>query len=147
MEWMQRVDGIERYYSDARYNGGEGSGDLSEIRKRRKWRQLDFWQSDVALSFGPPVLVDGVYRRNEYLYIGRTSPGQLKVYRISVQGRDASFFSLSRTSADISQGNYAKIKVSFESLLPDISIKSLDAYIEIRNSVSGVRNVPILGEE
>jgi len=75
MAWMRRNDnGAYGYYTNSRYNMNIGNGDMAEIRKRRTWKEVNFWISEnEVLPFGPPVLTSrGMYERNEYIYMGRT---------------------------------------------------------------------------
>lgn len=58
VEWMRRHNGPGRYYSDASFNMGKGNGDVFEIQSRRKWRLVDYWQSDTRLSLGKPANVN-----------------------------------------------------------------------------------------
>lgn len=145
IEWMERMDGPDKLYSDNKYNLGEGSGDIGEIRQRRDWKTVNYWQSDTSLSFGRPVLVDGEYKRNEFLYFGRTNSGTTTIASITVAGPDASYFTVSPGSATLGQNESVKITVSFVSD-EEVSIASLDAKIEVQNSVNGVRTIPIVGE-
>lgn len=145
VEWMQRNDGGARYYSDNKYNNGEGDGDIAEITNRRKWRTLSFWMSDTILNFGKAVWSGPAYVRNEYLYIGRTNPDTLNISNISIKGVDAGYFTVDKTSATITQNSYIRVKVSFVSPSLD-SAKGLDARIEIANDVHGLNTVQIRGE-
>ena len=147
MEWMQRNDGPHGYYSDRKYNGLEGNGDIAEVRGRRTWRTVDYWQSDTEVLFGKPVrLPSGEYVRNEYFYVGRTSSnaGKLRIFQISVQGPDAGCFRVDQTAKVlIDEGEHIRIKISFTAQEP-ISIQTLDAYIEIHNNVNGIKRVNIV---
>ncbi|MBM4153072.1 MAG: DUF229 domain-containing protein, partial [Kiritimatiellaceae bacterium] len=96
MEWMQRMDGgTNKYFSDKKWNAGEGLGDIAEIKARQTWKRLNIWVSDTDVKFGAPVSVSGQLTRNEYIYLGRTTTGTLTVSNISVQGANASLFQLS----------------------------------------------------
>lgn len=143
LEWMARHDGPEKYYSDPKYNAGEGAGDMEEVRNRRTWRTVDFWQSDRAITFNRPIFVLGLFRQNFYLYIGRTNPGTLEINSIMVRGKDARYFSVSQKSATIRQGEHVRIKVSFASPT-NLSINKLSAWIEIRSNVRN-KKIPIWG--
>lgn len=153
VEWMKRNDGGDkRYYSDNRYNLGDGEGDIAEIQARRTWRGLDYWQSDSRLTFGKPAFVNGQYRRNEYLYIGRTNPGSTTVSRMVVSGTHASLFSLKVDGVDmdrtplfvIQQDAHLRIQVAFAS--PHSPPASLDARIEIYNTVHNTTTILIARE-
>lgn len=163
LEHLWRCDGDRQFYSSNKWNLGEGDGDIAEIEKRRTWRTMEYWQSDVALSFGPPVLVDGMYVRNEYVYVGRTAEGTMDVYDMSVSGPDAAYFSLNVTAkvgsgdssssglggsplGNVSRGQYVRARVRFSSREP-VSIAGLSAVIVIRNSVHGYSEIVIAGEE
>jgi len=115
IEWMQRMDGgTNHYYSNPFWNNGEGMGDIAEITARRKWKTLDIWVSDPAVKVGLPVDVDGQLTRNEYIYLGRTTAGTLTISNITVEGADAGRIELSEfTSGSITQGNYARVKITY----------------------------------
>jgi len=147
LEWMERNDGLEGFYSDPKYCLYACLGDIAEIRGRKVWRQLDYWQSDSELPFGKRVLKDGEWVRNEYLYIGRTTAGVLSVTGITVNGQDAGYFQVDKTSGTIQQDKYLRIKVSFSSHT-DVPIDSLDASIHFSTNIPGQANViiPIVGD-
>jgi hypothetical protein len=156
LEALFRYDTDEHFYSDNKWNLGAGAGDVAEIRNRRTWREVEYWQSDLKLSFGPPVRRDddGAYVRNEYLYLGRTAPGSMHVHEIYVTGPDASLFSVNVTTSTggsplgrISQGQFVRARVSFVSTDPVPSVAGLEASIVIRNSVQGYSEASIVGEE
>lgn len=146
VEWMQRNNGGKnRYYSNPKYNGNEGRGDIIEISDRRTWRLVTYWQSDETLYFGPPALVGGKYMRYEYLYIGRTSPGVLKIKRFSIGGKDKLKFSVvGPQKAKIKSGAYIRVKIAFSSLHA-LQMGSVSAYIKIYNSENKVSIVKIRG--
>jgi len=109
IEWMKRMDGPNKYYSDNKYNFGIGIGDVGEIRRRRNWRTVPFWISDMTeITFGPAVLIDGSnYVRNEYLYIGRTTEGTLAIRGVAMSGNDAAYFTIGQiVDAAIEQNQY-----------------------------------------
>jgi hypothetical protein len=141
IEWMLRNNGGSmHYYTDPKWNG-QGLGDVNEIRLRRTWKELNYWQSDYWLSFSEPVEIKkGVFRQNEFLYIGRSAPGVLFISAISVQGLDANYFSVDVTSANISQGDHIRVKVKFRSS-KWVAVNSLQAYIEIRNDENQISRV------
>ncbi|MBM4152713.1 MAG: DUF229 domain-containing protein, partial [Kiritimatiellaceae bacterium] len=134
MEWMQRMDGgTNKYFSDKKWNDGEGLGDLGEIKARRQWKSLNIWVSDTAVKMGAPVSVSGQLTRNEYIYLGRTTSGTLTVSNISVQGANASLFQISEfTSGTITSGNYKRVKVTYRP--PSASQTVTDARIVIKHS-------------
>lgn len=139
LEWMRRNDGTHKYYSNPKYNAGEGKGDISEITARRTWKLMKFWQSDRTLVMGKPVQRDGLYLRNEYLYIGRTLPGRTKLVSIAVNGTNDARNVLkvsypSTTSIDNAQ--CLRIKVAF-SAGSRIDINSLKAKIVIKTKDKG----------
>lgn len=145
IEWMKRNNGAAGYYSDNRYNNGEGEGDIAEVTKRRKWKTLSYWQSDEVLDFGKAVWNGSAYVRNEYLYIGRTNSGTLEISSIAVKGADAAYFAVDTKSATVSQNEYVRVKVSFRSPKP-VTLDSLDAHIEIKNDVHGTNTVQFGGQ-
>jgi len=145
LEWMQRHD-HNGYYSDSKYNNNEGRGDIAEIRSRRTWRRVKYWQSHQALQFGIPVVnEEGLHARNEYLYLG-CSLGTLKINEISLGGADAKYFEISHTRALIKQNGYLRLKVQFRST-DYVEIDSLDAHIRLNNNVNGVKQIPIIGKK
>lgn len=123
IDWMLRMDGEGKAYSDPKWNNNEGDGDIEEITNRRTWRTMDLWISDTALMIGDVVDVDGVFTRNEWLYLGRTTNGTTTVSSISIEGSDADLFSISEfTSGSISMNEYKKIKVQFTPPVTDYKI-------------------------
>ena len=124
---------------------GVGEGDIAEIKKRRTWRALSYWQSDRVLDFGNAVWNGSAYVRNEYLYIGRTNPGTLTVSDISIKGADAGFFSIDTKTASLDQNEHIRVKVAFRSE-KEVSLRDLDAHLEIANDVHGINTVEFGGE-
>lgn len=142
MEWMRRMDGDMKYYSRSRYNFGQGRGDIHEIRLRRQWRLVDYWQSDTRINFGKPVKTSDQWKRNEFFYIGRTKPGVLRITDIRIIGKDARYFSINKRRAELRSGDSLRIRVSFQGG-SNVQIKKLDAALQIHNNVNGVRRVPL----
>jgi Sulfatase len=140
VEWMERHDTEYQYFSSNVYHAGQGTGDVAEIRSRRTWAALPYWQSDSTLRFGAPVRVDGQYRRNEYLYVGGTS--DLEVTGASVEGNDASYFAAEIDPSG--DGGYVRIKVAFVSS-SYVSISSLDAWVVVANTATEYSIIPIEG--
>lgn len=130
--------------TDTHENRGEGQGDILEITNRRTWRTVDQWLSDWRLEFGNAVYREGSFVRTEYLYIGRTNPGSLQIEEVSVQGRDADYFSLSTVDRVVGQGEYARVAVTFRSDQP-VAIGSLNSYLRIVTDSWGVTKVEITG--
>ena len=146
LDWMARYDGPKRYYSSNTYNLGAGEGSIQEIRKRRTWRAVKYWQSDEVLSFAKPARQRrGWYRRNEFLYIGRTSSGILRVPSISIEGDDKAFFTVTPTRGNVRTDGHIRIKVSFASKTRT-TLEGIKASVVIRNNANGVRRIPIVGE-
>lgn len=145
---MKRNDGPSGLYSDNKWHLGEGQGDIEEIKARRTWRKLGYWQSDGVLSFGRPFKGPNTpYRRTEYLYIGRSKDsGELNVASISIQGPHKRFFTVWPKSAKVPAGRHLRIKVSYSAPMRK-TIKGLSASIVIANNISGVRRIRIIGEE
>jgi hypothetical protein len=143
MEWMQRMDGgANKYYSDPKWNYGEGAGDLAEIKARRKWKALNIWVSDTAVKVGQPVNVSGQLTRNEYIYLGRTTSGTLTVSNITVQGSNAGLFQLSEfTSGTITSGNYKRVKLTYRP--PSANQTVTDARIVIRHSAGADKVITV----
>jgi len=140
------MDGPKHFYSDNKYNLGEGLGDIEEVRRRRKWRKVDYWQSDTNLRFGSPVQNDlGKWVRNEYLYVGRTTRGVLNILNISLGGKHRRLFRVAPNRATVRNNGYVRIKVSFSANVRN-TVAGVDAYVIVRNDVNGVSRIKIFGE-
>ncbi|GKY99188.1 hypothetical protein MPSEU_000874200 [Mayamaea pseudoterrestris] len=136
LEWMSRNDGgAAKYYSSPRNNHGQGDGDMQEVTHRRSWNEVRQWISDSKLTFNPPVLVDGVWRSNAFLYIGRTTGGTLRVKSISLSGTGQQYFSLSQTKGIVKINGHLRIQVSFASESP-VDPSTLDVSIVVSSNVS-----------
>lgn len=135
IEWMERHDSVHRYFSDPQYSYGRTLGDIQEVLQRRTWREVPFWISDSSIRFFPPshITPQDDYRRNEYIYIGRTFPGALKLQNITVRGPNATFFSVSPTNGKIGQYQSLRIKVSYHSKEPQ-DVAQIGAFLDIRTS-------------
>jgi hypothetical protein len=148
IEWMQRMDGPQNVYSSPKYNLGEGAGDIQEIKKRRTWRAVPFWQSDTVLSFGPAVkTLRGTRVRNEFLYVGRTegSKQALDITSISVRGPHDRFFVVDATNGTISGKGYMRIRVTM--VLPsNFKAVGVNAWVTLNTTTAGFRKIPILLE-
>jgi hypothetical protein len=133
---LRNNGGNKQYYGDPKWNIGEGRGDLREVFRRRTWDTVDYWQSDERLIFAKPVQNEnGEFVQNEWFYVGRTTKGVLDISSITVKGRDARFFTVSKKKAKIRQEEFIRIQVSF-STSERISLFNIQAYIEIRNNVN-----------
>jgi hypothetical protein len=79
LDWMERMQGLtnNQFYSDPIYNVNEGKGDIEEIRIRQSWRASDIWVGDSTIVFRKVSQVGSKFVRNEWLYLGRRSPGSL----------------------------------------------------------------------
>ncbi|MCJ8328738.1 MAG: hypothetical protein MJH11_01965, partial [Lentisphaeria bacterium] len=118
LEWMLRMDGTEKFYSDPKYNLYEGKGDYAEIDKRRKWQKLDLWISDKNIKFGKRVFdkKDAIFKRNEYLYVGRTTAGKSTIKSIELSGEGQNDFSIPVLKKIIlHEGKYMRLKISYSS--------------------------------
>lgn len=142
---QRRMDGRKRYFSDSSYNLNVGDGDINEIYKRRTWRTLDLWASDSNLKFGHPVLAaNGAYRRIEYLYLGRTTPGKVTITDLYVGGTDAKYFKVDKSEAVLLQNQHVRVRVAFQSDT-DFDLTNVDAYIQIKTDGVGGRRIKIVG--
>jgi arylsulfatase A-like enzyme len=138
LEWLQRHDTDDRYFSSNVYNHGIGRGDVAEIASRRTWTALPYWQSDSSVTFGSPAAVGSEFIRNEYVYVGGHG---LRVSGVVVGGPDASFFD---AQVDLQRSDYTRIKVSFRS--SDVaSAESLVAWLVVSNSATTTALIPIVG--
>jgi len=146
IEWMRQKDGPSHFYSFPRYNlNGGGVGEIEGVTRRRAWRELDYWQSDSILSFEKPVLTQDGFCQNEFLYIGRSSPGVLTVKSIFVVGTHAMYFSVSQRRAIIKENEHIRVKVSFCSPRP-IHSKQLKAFIHVVNNVNTLQKIKLTGQ-
>lgn len=92
--------------------------------------------------FGPQVWIGKRYIRNQYIYIGRTTPGQLVLESATVGGTDADRFRVYYPKTTANSGEWIRIKVEY-SAFEKLIINKLDAYIEIRTAPGRVRRVQI----
>jgi len=111
LEWMQRNDRQERFYSDSRWDlggstGDEHGGDMGILRKRRTWREVDYWVSDESLVFGDPTYQkhDGMFTQNEYLYFGRTMVGRSTISNLRLTGEHRDLFTICQVVITDSRG-------------------------------------------
>jgi hypothetical protein len=141
VEWMRRNDGTYGYYSTPKYSYGRTRGDVQEIRLRRTWNQVPLWVSDTTIAFGAPTKVGTIFRRTEYLYLGRTLPGAVIIRSIRVKGTHASYFTLSVRRGTIGQNGSLRVGIRFAS---NVLVGRLSAYVEIITSV-GTRIVSLTG--
>lgn len=135
LEWMERMEGGRNdHYSNPVYNANEGQGDMLEIHLRQSWPRVPFWVGSSVLKFGPPQRYgDTRYIRHEWLYIGRRTPGTVEITKMSIEGDDASLFSLSEQSATITSLSYIRVRVTFESDAKPSDIGRIQAVINIEN--------------
>jgi hypothetical protein len=146
IEWMTRMDGPERLYSDRRFNLNEGRGDIEEVKNRRTWGKVRYWESDMELNFGPLAkLSKDSFTRHEYFYVGKSDPSgkPLRISNIRVAGRDSSYFSVDRTEGEVVAG-YLRIRVTLTS--PKGDLASIKASLEFQTSSDGSRVIPIVLE-
>jgi hypothetical protein len=137
---LRNNGGKNRYYTDSSWNRNQGLGDVAEIRKRQTWPELSYWQSDDRLLFAKPVEIKKEhYIQNEYFYIG-SAKGLLSISWISVEGRDAQYFSVDKHTGNIRQGDHLRVKVSFRSK-KRVSINTLNAYLEIKINENQISKV------
>lgn len=143
LEWMTRNDGgTEQYYSDPKWNRDVGLGDIQEVFLRRTWNTVDQWLSDRVLSMKAPVFVEGKWRSNAWLYIGRTAPGTLMISDIILEGTDTANFSVDMTEATIESNDYIRVKVSFQSE-ERLHLTNFDVQVIVKSNVYNRRGVRI----
>lgn len=145
VEWMRRMNGDKGYYSSNRYNNYQGRGDLVEVSTRRTWRQIPYWQSDRAVQFAEPSrLENGWYRRNEFFYMGRTSPGILVIHPVTITGPSQNLFTVSLTrKTHVPQFAHVRVTISLVSPV-NVDMDAVEAYMNIRTNV-GNRTVRLSG--
>lgn len=143
VEWMQRMDGDQRYYSDPANNYGEGNGDISDVQSRQSWPALGFWMSDTeGLQFGPGTWIDGRYTRNEYMYLGTRTSGDIPISKIEVVGPWATFVTLDANELILRQNTCHRIKVTFDCRPPNLG--PIEASILIQRDGNPDINIPVL---
>jgi hypothetical protein len=121
LDWMGRLDGFQRYYSDPTNNYDEGDGDITEIQNRQKWKDIDFWVGDTVIEFGTIGMAGSEYKRHEYLYFGSriSSTGDDIVVKLSLvsesgDGEDtSSSFSLDKTTVVLKPGSCESVRITF----------------------------------
>ncbi len=59
--------------------------------------------------------MNGVYRRNEFIYVGRSTSGAININSVSVHGKGARYFSVSTSRTVLHQNEFARITVRFRS--------------------------------
>jgi hypothetical protein len=147
VERMRRMDnGAMGYFSSNKYNNYEGRGDTAEVTNRRTWRQLPYWQSDSVIVFDAPSKAEGGlgYRRNEHLYLGRTTPGFLVLQPINVTGPSKDLFSVSLTATTtVKQFQYVRVTVAFQSQVK-VNMTAVEAYLNIQFN-GGERTIRLSG--
>jgi hypothetical protein len=150
VEWMRRMNnGAMGYYSSNKYNGGQGRGDITEVTNRRTWRQVEYWQSDASIAFDPPTRVgvgdDRSHRRNEYLYVGRTTPGFLVLEPINITGPSKDLFTVSLTTKTIvRQFQYVRVTVALQSQA-EVNMTAVEAYLNVEFN-GGSRTIRLSGQ-
>jgi len=130
-EWMLRNDGMERYYSDSKWDLRNGDGDVAVVRSRRTWRKLDFWISDRVLKFGTPILKENVYVRNEYLYVGRTSSGHMRIKEMHITGDDEHYFEICEVLVSGGYGTSEQRYTNFDDVPKPLSVRK-DCYVRVK---------------
>lgn len=129
----------------------QGKGDIEEIRNRRTWREVNYWESHKKIQVAVPVKRRGKFRRNEYLYVGRSKLGVLTIDNITITGSDAKFFSIDKTSAKINKNEYMRLKVSYVANHKSIWRKKcqINAAIEFASNIPemSTHTIPIVRRE
>jgi hypothetical protein len=100
-----------KFYSDPIYNVGEGKGDIYEIQNRQSWLATNIWISDTILVFRKAGLVGSKFVRNEWLFIGRTSPGISSVFSFKIKGNSAALLRLNAGSTDVPSKEAFRLRV------------------------------------
>jgi arylsulfatase A-like enzyme len=117
LDWMKRLDGDEGYFSDPAANYGDNDGDINEIRRRQKWKQVGFWISDEVLEFGRLTKRnDGTYVRHEHLYLGTRQDETITITSIEVSGPDADSFTVDQDTLEFEHRDCRSIRITLESL-------------------------------
>jgi hypothetical protein len=141
VEFLLRHDGDGKYYTNPSYHLA-GKGDVAEIRMRRTWDAVDYWQSDRRLKFGTPALVGADYARIEYLYVGATK-GSLNISSIAVDGPDAKNFQVtSPIRHRLDRNQPLRVRVSFRSTAV-LSWSTINATLVVTNSATGRTRIPL----
>lgn len=155
LDWMKRLDGEKRYYSDPLANYGEGAGDIEEVRIRQSWPESDFWVGDTTIQLGRLAFDhDDTQRwvRKEYLYFGTRTSGSVDISSIDVIGTHRNFISIDTTSSSSSSSSLVleekicySIQITFSSPNPDtFATTSLDAALVFNRASGESTMVPII---
>jgi hypothetical protein len=144
LDWMHRTQDTANndFYSDPIYNANEGQGDINEILLRQSWPASDLWVGDQFLVCRKVALVESRYTRNEWLYVGRRTPGSLHC-NFQMLGVDAGLFHLNTDGATVPAFDVFRLKVT---LAYDVTVEapgSVDAYIRISCNESDALSVPL----
>ena len=113
IEWMERLDGEERYYSDPLANYNHGEGDIEELRMRQSWPALDFWVGDTSIGIGRLALHEQELLRSEFLYIGSRTAAPVQFVSLHITGRDAALFRIDQNEVLIETMKCQSIKITF----------------------------------
>jgi hypothetical protein len=125
LDWMERLDGTEGYYSDPQANYGEGTGDINEVRARQSWKQVGFWTSGSTsssnlggLEFGRVAWTGSEFVRHQYLYMGTRLDETITVSSIVVSGPNAGLFTIDDSTAGsltFGKNTCVNVRVTFRS--------------------------------
>lgn len=114
IEWMRLKDGDDHNFSSPGINLG-GEKTLEQVMRRRTWKRVALWKSDSIVAFGIPAWVNDAWTRYEYIYLGRTMPGWVRINRISITGPDAAYFSVFRQINLLRAGDTQRVRIVFRS--------------------------------
>jgi arylsulfatase A-like enzyme len=116
LDWMERLDGEQGYFSDPAANYGDSDGDIKEIKRRQKWKQVGFWISDEVLEFGRLTKgKDGSFVRHEYLYLGTRQDETITISSIDISGPDADSFTVDKNTLEFEHRDCKTIRITLTS--------------------------------
>lgn len=151
LDWMGRVEfsSHNQYYSNPIFNANEGQGDIIEIFNRQSWPASDVWVGDSVLEFTKTTMstmtfLGPVPMCNEWLFVGRRTPGVLSIHNVTIVGSDRSMFQLEQAPSTLLTKAALRIRVVFvsPSLNPHL-LPPVNATIRIEHDAGEAIEVPI----
>ena len=94
--------------------------------------KMNFWVGDRFLEFGKPIWNGTAFVRNKYLYFGQSHLGALEINEITLEGDDASYFTLESLTQTVSSGDCGRLRVKYAS--PSLQMYSNTTRIRLTHS-------------
>lgn len=93
---------------------------------------MNFWVGDRFLEFGKPIWNGTAFVQNKYLYFGRSNLGALEIDETTLEGDDASYFTLELLTQTVSSGKCGRLRVKYAS--PSLQMYSNTTRIRLTHS-------------